>query len=67
VLIARARSDGGGAYVSDTQGSLAAIVGGNREAVNRCLRRWQREGLVAISGGRIGLPDPEGFARAAGV
>jgi CRP/FNR family transcriptional regulator, cyclic AMP receptor protein len=67
MLIARARSEGAGAFVSDTQGALAAMVGGSREAVNRCLRKWQRDGLVAISGGRIDLPDPERLARAAGV
>ena len=54
-LIARAHPapGGGAAYVSDTQGALAAMVGGSREAVNRCLRKWQQAGLVAIAGGRI--------------
>ena len=68
-LIARAHPapKGGSAYVSDTQGALAAMVGGSREAVNRCLRKWQQAGLVAVADGRILLPDPEGLARAAGV
>lgn len=62
-LIGRARADpGGGSYVTDTQGVLAAMVGSSREAVNRCLAKWQKEGLVGISGGRIDLLDPEGLA-----
>lgn len=67
ILIARARSDTVGTFVSDTQGSLAAMVGGSREAVNRCLGKWQKEGLVSLSGGRIDLHDPDGLARAAGL
>ena len=43
------------------------MVGGSREAVNRCLRKWQKAGLVAVADGRILLPDPEGLAEAAGV
>ena len=68
-LIARAHPGpkGGPAYVSDTQGALAGMVGGSREAVNRCLRKWQQAGLVAVADGRILLPDPEGLAEAAGV
>jgi CRP-like cAMP-binding protein len=60
-LVARAQPnpDGGPAYVSDTQGTLAAMVGGSRETVNRCLRKWQRTGLIAIAEGRIYLSDPE--------
>ncbi len=53
--------------VSDTQGALAAMVGGSREAVNRCLRKWQKDGLVAMADGRILLPDPEALAEAAGL
>ena len=43
------------------------MVGGSREAVNRCLRRWQKDGLVAMADGRIALPDPEALAEAAGL
>jgi CRP-like cAMP-binding protein len=69
ILLARAQPapEGGTAFVTDTQGALAAMVGGSREAVNRCLRRWQQERLVAIAGGRISVTDPEGLARAAGI
>jgi CRP-like cAMP-binding protein len=67
MLIARADvAPGGAAFVSDTQGALAAMVGGSRETVNRCLRRWQKEGLVAISEGRIYISDRAALARAAG-
>jgi CRP-like cAMP-binding protein len=68
-LIARAvPAPGVGLHtVTDTQGALAAMVGGSREAVNRCLRKWQKDGLVAIGDGRIVLPDPEALAEAAGL
>ncbi len=40
-LIARANpGPDGRREFSDTQGALADMVGGSREAVNRCLRRW---------------------------
>jgi CRP/FNR family transcriptional regulator, cyclic AMP receptor protein len=65
-LIARAAPRGKTRYVSDTQGSLAAMIGGSREAVNRCLRKWEKAGLVAMSGGRIALTDPAGLALVAG-
>ena len=68
-LIARARPGPRGKpdQVTDTQGALAAMVGGSREAVNRCLRKWQKEGLVAMAEGRIVLPEPEALAEAAGL
>jgi CRP/FNR family cyclic AMP-dependent transcriptional regulator len=64
-LLARAKpAPGGGPLrVSETQGALAALIGGSRETVNRCLRRWQREGLVEISDGRIVLTNPDALAR----
>ena len=67
-LIARARpGPGGRSQVTDTQGALAAMVGGSREAVNRCLRKWQKDGLVAMADGRIALADPDALAEAAGL
>jgi CRP-like cAMP-binding protein len=68
-LIARAQPGPRGRppHVTDTQGALAAMVGGSREAVNRCLRKWQKEGIVSVSDGRIALPDPDALARAAGL
>jgi CRP-like cAMP-binding protein len=66
-LIARARKEPGvPAYVADTQGALAAMIGGSREAVNRCLRKWEKSGVVAMGAGRITLVDPEALAQLAG-
>ncbi len=68
-LIARGQPGPRGrpARVSDTQGALAAMIGGSREAVNRALRKWQREGVIAIADGRIELVDAEAMARLAGM
>src|SRR6266849_720284 len=40
-----------------SQRELANMVGGTRESVNRCLRKWQRNGLVQISEGSIIITD----------
>jgi CRP/FNR family transcriptional regulator, cyclic AMP receptor protein len=34
--------------LSLSQGELAAMVGGTRENVNRCLREWQRRGILDL-------------------
>jgi CRP-like cAMP-binding protein len=66
-LLERAQpASSGSPRVTDTQSTIAALVGGSRENVNRHLRRWQRERLVAITQGRITLLDPEGLAREVG-
>jgi CRP-like cAMP-binding protein len=44
--------------VSDTQQTLANLVGGSRETVNANLRKWETEGIVEISEGRITILDP---------
>jgi CRP/FNR family cyclic AMP-dependent transcriptional regulator len=36
-----------------SQRELANMVGGTRESVNRCLRNWQRTGIVQITEGSI--------------
>ena len=36
-----------------SQRELANMVGGTRESVNRCLRNWQRHGIVQITEGLI--------------
>jgi CRP-like cAMP-binding protein len=36
-----------------SQRDLANMVGGTRESVNRCLRNWQRSGIVRITEGSI--------------
>ena len=33
------------------------MVGGSRESVNKCLRNWQRAGVVRISEGSIVIID----------
>lgn len=67
-LLVRARPapDGGPLRVSDTQGALAALVGGSRENVSSYLSKWQQEGLVTIADGCISLLDPESLARIIG-
>jgi len=40
-----------------SQRELANMVGGTRESVNKCLRNWQRTGLVRISEGSILITD----------
>lgn len=68
VLLDRARPGPGGApVVSDAQGALASMVGGSRETVNRCLRKWQKDGLIAVADGRIRLLDGEALASIAGA
>jgi CRP/FNR family cyclic AMP-dependent transcriptional regulator len=41
------------AKIRFSQRELANMVGGTRESVNRCLRKWQNDGLVQISEGLI--------------
>jgi CRP/FNR family cyclic AMP-dependent transcriptional regulator len=40
-----------------SQRELASMVGGTRESVNKCLRVWQRNGLVQVSEGYIVITD----------
>ena len=42
-----------GGKIGFSQRELANMVGGTRESVNRCLRNWQRSGIVQISEGSI--------------
>jgi CRP-like cAMP-binding protein len=39
--------------INQSQRELASMVGGARESVNRCLRNWQRNGIVRITEGSI--------------
>ena len=41
------------AKIHFSQRELANMVGGARESVNRCLRNWQRRGIVQIAEGSI--------------
>ena len=47
------------------QSDLANMVGSSRENVNRCLRRWQIDGLIDLNENGIVLLDQKGLARAA--
>jgi CRP/FNR family transcriptional regulator, cyclic AMP receptor protein len=42
-----------GGKIGFSQRELANMVGGTRESVNRCLRTWQRRGIVQVSEGSI--------------
>jgi CRP-like cAMP-binding protein len=43
------QSRGRGAIkLSLTQSELAEMTGGTREKVNRCLREWQRQGILEV-------------------
>lgn len=59
-LLARARPspETGLLRVSDTQQTLASLVGGSRETVGESLKHWEHEGLVELSEGRITILDP---------
>jgi CRP-like cAMP-binding protein len=52
-LRANSMSAKGAAKIRFSQRELANMVGGTRESVNRCLRNWQRSGIVKISEGSI--------------
>ena len=43
----------GGNAILLSQRELGALVGAARESVNRCLREWQRSGLVRVDGNSI--------------
>jgi CRP/FNR family transcriptional regulator, cyclic AMP receptor protein len=43
----------GGNAIPLSQRELGALVGAARESVNRCLREWQRSGLVRVDGNSI--------------
>ena len=47
----------GSATVQMSQRELGNIVGAARESVNKCLREWQRSGLVRIEGTSITISD----------
>jgi CRP-like cAMP-binding protein len=45
------------AKIQLSQRQLASMVGGTRESVNRCLRKWQGSGIIRISEGDILIVD----------
>jgi CRP-like cAMP-binding protein len=68
-LVRRAPSGGDEARprISLTQGDLASIISGSREAVNRQLANWQRSGLVEVLDGTIVVNRPSDLAIIAGL
>ncbi|WP_374619546.1 Crp/Fnr family transcriptional regulator [Devosia sp.] len=61
IVLARAKAApaGGPLRLSDAQSTLASLAGASRETVNRCLRRWEKDGLVLIEERRIVLLKPD--------
>jgi CRP/FNR family transcriptional regulator, cyclic AMP receptor protein len=59
-------TNGAGSRVGTSQRELATMTGAPQESVNRCLRKWQRSGLVRLHEGGIALADLEALARIAG-
>jgi CRP-like cAMP-binding protein len=55
------------AEVTVTQRELSELVGATRESVNRRLKDWQQEGLVALRPGRVILQDRAALAAHAGL
>jgi len=53
--------------VSVTQRELSELVGTTRESVNRRLKDWQAEGLIALRPGRVILRDREALVAHAGL
>ena len=49
----------GPARLSLTQSELADMTGGTRENVNRCLRDWERRGILQRKGGWTIVLKPE--------
>lgn len=54
-----------GARISLSQGELANMIGGTRENVNRCLREWQRRGIIDLQSGWIVIRGREALQRVA--
>lgn len=50
---------GGPVEVRLAQQDLADLVGATRESVNKLLRAWQEQGIVALSRGRVVLARPD--------
>ena len=50
-----------------SQSDIAKMIGASREPVNRCLRDWERRGLVSLDGGRIAMIDIDAISALAGA
>ena len=51
--------------LSSSQSELANMVGSSRENVNRCLRNWQKGGLIDLADGWLIILEREGLRRIA--
>jgi len=60
-------TNGTGSKVGTSQRELATMTGVPQQSVSRCLREWQRCGLVRLDEGRITLADLAALARIAGT
>lgn len=64
-ILALTDAAGGKQLPAMTQSELAAMVGATRESINRCLRTYQREGLVDYAAGVMRVLNPEELRRRA--
>ena len=53
--------------VALSQRELGNMIGGTRESVNRCLRDWQRRGIIRLAKGWIILEDVAALTELAGL
>jgi len=53
--------------VALSQRELGNMIGGTRESVNRCLRDWQRRGIIHLAKGWIVLENPAALTELAGL
>jgi len=67
VLAAGAAPRAGAAKVALSQRELGTMIGGTRESVNRCLRDWQRRGIIRLAKGWIMLEDTAALTEIAGL
>ncbi|WIY25829.1 Crp/Fnr family transcriptional regulator [Parasedimentitalea psychrophila] len=51
--------------LSHSQSEISDMVGSSRENVNRCLHKWQRDGLLDLTKGWITLLNRDGLKRIA--
>lgn len=57
----RTSSDGVAIELALSQRELGTLVGARREAMNRQLRTWQKDGMLTVDSGRIVIPDLKKF------
>jgi CRP/FNR family transcriptional regulator, cyclic AMP receptor protein len=72
VLLRTAAAPGAAARAANpkvalSQRELGNMIGGTRESVNRCLRDWQRRGIIRLAKGWIILEDTTALTELAGL